>query len=77
MVYRMPVKAVSSLPLPIHKYQPKPFFSLFKKVDGSWKQARTNVYSAEMACKVWGEIILKNPYSFTIRPATPESTRAK
>lgn len=60
---------VSYLPIPKTSYEPKPFYSLFKKIDGRWFQVRCVAYAPEYAAKVWGEFIVRNPYNYSIRKA--------
>jgi hypothetical protein len=65
----MPAIGHCSLPLPKHKNENKIFYSLFKLVNGRWFQMRVISYPAEFAVKVWGDLVVHNPQTYSIRKA--------
>lgn len=67
--FRLPSKAIASLPIPKTVYEPKPLYSLYKNIDGRWFQVRVNGYPIECAARIWGDFVVRNPTSFSIRRA--------
>ena len=57
-----------SFPIPKHENKPTQlFYSLFEKKDGKWTRVSIYQYPEKFAYKVWGQFIVRNCLSFSIR----------
>lgn len=72
MTHRIPRIAVN-----VRVVKAEALYSLFKKVDGKWNRDRSTAFPLKYAMRIFGDLAVKNPYTYSIQAIEVECNRAQ